>query len=404
MKNWGDFSSDDDSDFESLPPVKPRSEPPRPETDDEAEIVDEQAPSEGEQGPPTRVKRKEHVLPENPPFTAYVGNLSFKIKSGDELGQKVADLVQRRFQGPPIVVTSSRVAFDRDGSSRGFGYVEVETLDMLKAILELDDGQSMIAGRPINLDAASPPQNNRGNRGNRRGSSGSFQSASASGSGPIDGSQFRGGRFNNNTNDNNGQQRKPSFKRQNSEPPGTTTTVPLQRPSLKLKPRSQSVGLSDDSGSGTKSSIFGGAKARDHKEWSNRRQSLKKEGSERRNSSTSSKGGPGGDDANNERRKPERKSGRGGSGRGDGRGGRGEGGRGGRGGRNSNRRSSNNSGRGAVQGKKKEQDDDKQPNTNSSAAPTRKQKEPESKNSKSPEGGGAPKANRFAGLFDDDSD
>ena len=115
--NWADSSDDEDEAF-----FAPQNNPPVPDTESEEE-------PEPEPEPIVRPK-KEFVMPENPPFTAFIGNLAFSVKEGDELGRKISELVKTRF-GKEITVTASRVALDRreNNKHKGFGYVEVETVD-----------------------------------------------------------------------------------------------------------------------------------------------------------------------------------------------------------------------------------------------------------------------------------
>lgn len=114
--NWADSSDDEDEAF-----FAPENNPPEPDTESEPEPEPEPEPVR---------PKKEFVMPENPPFTAFVGNLAFSVKEGDELGRKISDLVKTRF-GKEITVTASRVALDRreNNKHKGFGYVEVETVD-----------------------------------------------------------------------------------------------------------------------------------------------------------------------------------------------------------------------------------------------------------------------------------
>lgn len=154
----------------------------------------------------------------------------------------------------------------------------------LQTVLKLNDGKSQIAGRNIHLDVAQP-----GGTKNHRSSGGN--SEKSRGGSDNDGSSFRSGRFNN----NNGTTRPSSFRRgdagvTNGAPSTqhrtgsfrrdgetiTTNNGPTsggQRPTLKLKPRSQGV---DATGS-TNSEIFGGGKKQDVGAWEQRRQSETKE-------------------------------------------------------------------------------------------------------------------------------
>jgi RNA recognition motif-containing protein len=121
--NWADSSDEEDEAFfaaEHNPPVPG------------AEEEEEHEPSlAGDEEPPP----KQFVLPDRPPYTAFVGNLAFSVTEPDQLGQDIAGLVQQRFQSD-IVITASRVATDRQtGKPKGFGYVEVETVEQVSVAM-----------------------------------------------------------------------------------------------------------------------------------------------------------------------------------------------------------------------------------------------------------------------------
>lgn len=156
--------------------------------------------------------------------------------------------------------------------------------------MTLNDGQSMIAGRKVQMDTANHHHNNRrgpqGNRGSfQRDNKGSISNSNPPSSTEVDGSKFRGGRYNNNRNrgdgENHGNRRKgsnrSSFDQNNDRHQQSEATggPPVQRPSLKLAPRSKPVDSEPTMSSA--SSIFGGATARDEKAWHGRRVSMQKE-------------------------------------------------------------------------------------------------------------------------------
>ena len=183
----------------------------------------------------------------------------------------------------------------------------------LKTVMRLNDGKSLLKGRPLKFDVASPPsaQNNSRRSLNR---SNSREASSQGNLSDIDGSSFRGGRYNRRDSSS-------SLRRQSSVSSETSET--RQRPSLKLAPRSKPLdGQQKESSS---SNLFGSGKARDDAEWERRLSEAKQE----RRGSTSSTGGGGG---------------RGGRGKGKGGGNKQQAGRGGRGG-----------GRGGKDGPKKTQ-------------------------------------------------
>lgn len=88
-----------------------------------------------------REERPQAPLPTEPPFTAFVGNLSFSVQDTDIL---------ELFDG--LRVSNVRIKGDR-----GFGYVEFTTLEDLKQALELNGKQ--LSDRTLRVDVASsrPP-------------------------------------------------------------------------------------------------------------------------------------------------------------------------------------------------------------------------------------------------------
>ncbi|TFA99516.1 putative RNA-binding protein sce3 [Trichoderma ghanense] len=92
-------------------------------------------------------------LPEKPPYTAHLGNLSY-----DATSESVTDF----FTGCDVV--SVRIIEDRElQRPKGFGYVEFGNLEGLKKALTLD-GQSF-EGRMIKIKIADPPRGGEGREG-----------------------------------------------------------------------------------------------------------------------------------------------------------------------------------------------------------------------------------------------
>ncbi|CAO3591718.1 unnamed protein product [Absidia cylindrospora] len=86
------------------------------------------------------------VLPTEPPFTAHIGNLSFDVNDDD---------VANFFSGMKIVQV--RILRDRDSDRhKGYGYIEFEDLESLKAALELN-GESL-QNRAVRVNIAEPPK------------------------------------------------------------------------------------------------------------------------------------------------------------------------------------------------------------------------------------------------------
>ncbi|KAI3660859.1 hypothetical protein MP638_006616 [Amoeboaphelidium occidentale] len=86
-----------------------------------------------------RMEREKKPLPTHPPYCAFVGNLSI-----DATEQDVSEFF--------VNSKSVRIIRDFDKRSKGFGYVEFETLDELKVALEKDGVEMM--GRMLRLDVA----------------------------------------------------------------------------------------------------------------------------------------------------------------------------------------------------------------------------------------------------------
>jgi len=469
IKSWADCSSDEDTDDNySVESEEQAKEQTLDAAFSEKVQVDGQGPNEAggpEQQPP---QVRTYDFPDRAPFTAFVGNLSYDIQESSQLQQALADVVFERL-GQRINVLGGRISFDRNSENRqhrGFGYVELETLEELKMVMKLnDDGQALLAGRNVQVDTANH-QNRSNNKFNQRGQQGSnnnnrhdnprgsfnrFNDARPQNNEPfekIDGSKFRGGKFNNNdknsnnnnsfrnnntssnnnnnnsnngfrnNNNNNASNNNNSFRSSSFQKGPDSGDAPRQRPSLKLAPRSKPV---DGEKNATSSNIFGGAKARDEQTWKKSRQQQQQDqpasgGDETKKTTTvsSKKGGEDNNSNNNNNKtvgkdKKTESQDRRQSGRGGGRGGKGRG--------NNQRGGSNNSGRGDQKDKRgsgKKQHDKKQdkkqqqlisPEEKAAAAAAKTNNKTTDAPPSNPEPK-APKApkNRFALLNDSDSD
>lgn len=89
--------------------------------------------------------REELPLPDKPPFTAFVGNLSFDVMETD-----VEDFFA------PSKLVSVRIVSDHDGKPKGFGYVEFQSRDDLRAAC--DRSGSQLANRTVRISVAEPPK------------------------------------------------------------------------------------------------------------------------------------------------------------------------------------------------------------------------------------------------------
>mmetsp|Transcript_50496 Transcript_50496/g.56340 ORF Transcript_50496/g.56340 Transcript_50496/m.56340 type:complete len:522 (+) Transcript_50496:136-1701(+) len=317
-KSWADCSSDEEEDDYSV------------DSPDQEEALDTAASNklhiDNENSPNQEMQQSSRTYdyPDQPPFTAFVGNLSFDVQEASYLRQALADVVQDRLGGERINTIGGQICYDRNSKNkqhRGFGYVELETLEELKIVMKLnDDAQATLAGRKVQVGTA-----NSQNRSNSRGSQynnnnnnrGSFDNGNHRHNHPqsgrknnnshveIDGSKFRGGKYSNHNDNNNNtinnsfnSHQKNSFRNNTNhvdsqsyprERGGSlshkqhdintnkdTPSAPPKRPSLKLAPRSKPVDGTERRASS--SNIFGGAKARDEQAWEkNRRTSQQQE-------------------------------------------------------------------------------------------------------------------------------
>ncbi|KAJ7284713.1 hypothetical protein C8J57DRAFT_700522 [Mycena rebaudengoi] len=98
-------------------------------------------PDRGSQGPP----REDLPLPTQPPYTAFIGNLSFDLTEHE----------LEEFFGSSKTKTI-KIIKDREEKPKGFGYIEFEDLDGLKDALAKSG--SNFSGRTIRVSVAEPPK------------------------------------------------------------------------------------------------------------------------------------------------------------------------------------------------------------------------------------------------------
>lgn len=286
MKGWADHdTSDEESGGEELDTISASAEDVAPPASIEAEYfatADSTDPltNEGDSTPQDpqqqddQQQRREKVFqwPTEAPFTAYVGNLSYSLDDPRQLGEEITRLAKENL-GVDVTVLNSRLARHRNNRNnnnsgtkdepqrhRGFGYVQVETLEQLQAIVE-GLGGAKLAGRSIQLDTANQSQPVGGsNRGKPSWDSNNHHHHHHYKVNDLpDGSKFREGRY---ANDDR--------RRETTEHKDPNQ----QRQGLKLQPRTKPLGK-DDGASTPKSSIFGGGRARDEQSWLERRKNDK---------------------------------------------------------------------------------------------------------------------------------
>ena len=149
MKSWADHCSSDEESLDDLPeqmeaqkladvePVDPTTTDGAPPTTAEDEV---DAPA-AEDAPPAAPRTYE--FPDKPPFTAFIGNLAYSLKEPEELIAAVKQCAVEVL-GQEINFLGARISFGRDGSHRGFGYLEVETLDEVCSSRRSMDSNRMV--------------------------------------------------------------------------------------------------------------------------------------------------------------------------------------------------------------------------------------------------------------------
>jgi translation initiation factor 4B len=86
-------------------------------------------------------------IPTQPPFTAFVGNLPFDVEEND---------LHALFSSETDSIIQTKLIKDREGKSKGFGYVEFKTQDALRRALERQ-GSLSIKGRAVRIDLSDNP-------------------------------------------------------------------------------------------------------------------------------------------------------------------------------------------------------------------------------------------------------
>ncbi|WVQ93581.1 hypothetical protein IAU59_000656 [Kwoniella sp. CBS 9459] len=138
----------DDMDLPSAPAARENTGPKRGEPGYLDSMPDRASREATFAGAPPQ--REALPIPDVPPFTAYVGNLTFELDSEDAVREFFADLD----------FVSVRILKDNaTGKPKGFGYVEFPSKDSLKAALDRS-GQSL-QGRVIRVNVAEPPSQRR---------------------------------------------------------------------------------------------------------------------------------------------------------------------------------------------------------------------------------------------------
>ena len=127
MKSWAD-EQDDSSDEDDDTPI---SIPPSGFPSGNDNIMNNSSnviKEVDEQEDNYRIPPKEFILPTQPPYTAYVGNLPYDIRTSNDLGREVEALLYQRQCTSARRLTGARLMMEKgSNASRGYGYVEFET-------------------------------------------------------------------------------------------------------------------------------------------------------------------------------------------------------------------------------------------------------------------------------------
>ncbi|KAI5840238.1 hypothetical protein DFP73DRAFT_529321 [Morchella snyderi] len=93
-----------------------------------------------------RYPREQLPIPDKPPFTAHVGNLSFDVSENE-----ISEFFEK------CDVSNVRLVRDKmEDRPKGFGYVEFNTKEGLIAAIELNGSQ--LSGRNVRINVADPPK------------------------------------------------------------------------------------------------------------------------------------------------------------------------------------------------------------------------------------------------------
>ena len=305
MKSWADHCSDSEDEDNHHPAAATATSPPAWHESSSEDEADQAAADEAPlpEPVPARTYTPADIPPGGPPFTAFVGNLPFSIKSPDDLVGEVRQLI-----GGDAGISRARLGKDRKtGKMGGFGYIEFDTADDLLALLNLPNQPPQIRGRDIKVDVAEQRQQPSGDRGDRgasfRGSGRGSRTNLSGNLDDIDGSKFRGGRGSmgrsgsgrndggNSNNNNNNRRNNNRQSSQKKDDGNSNSGPPPVRQSLKLAPRTKPAEGAERSSS---SSIFGDAKPRDEAAWE-KRSSLAKAAEDKKKDGGASGGNDGGD-------------------------------------------------------------------------------------------------------------
>lgn len=125
MKSWADeqddSSDEDDAPINLIPPSG------FPGSSGNAKVEEEE--EDANNNYQTSIPSREFILPSEPPYTAYIGNLPYDtIRNSNDLGRAVEELLYDRQCQLAQRLMGARLMVEKgSNTSRGYGYVEFET-------------------------------------------------------------------------------------------------------------------------------------------------------------------------------------------------------------------------------------------------------------------------------------
>lgn len=154
MKSWADHCSSDEESFNEDTPIdtfdddddndKAAKRPDHATVDEATEQVaethlEEDPPQESgdnhnnhDDKPAEERKPRTYHFPSAPPYTIFVGNLSYEILDGPMLEEALAEVVKERLNQEIQVFAGKIPSLQQQGNNqrhKGFGYVEVSSVD-----------------------------------------------------------------------------------------------------------------------------------------------------------------------------------------------------------------------------------------------------------------------------------
>ena len=126
MKSWADHCSSDEED--DVPRVSTLQLSSKDESDSNESDDDEGYHEDGNQG--QQLEPTPHFkIPKDPPYTAFIGNLSFEVKDAKHLAYELEQMCIS-IMGKTVTAIDGRLVRDKaTGNSKGFGYVVFSTAD-----------------------------------------------------------------------------------------------------------------------------------------------------------------------------------------------------------------------------------------------------------------------------------